>query len=88
MEEIILQAQKREAIGKGKVKNLRQEGFIPGIVYGQDKDALAVKVMHSEFLRLVHQHRIEGIVINLKIKERGLNTINLTTCLSILKYAV
>jgi len=67
MEEIILEAQPREAIGKAKVKDLRRKGFIPGILYGQDKDALAIQVSHGELMRLIHQHRIEGVVVNLRI---------------------
>jgi len=69
MEEIFLDAQSREELGKGKVKDLRQKGFIPAIVYADGKNATPVKVSHSELLRLVHHHRIEGVVINLKLKD-------------------
>ena len=69
MEEIFLSAELREELGKGKVKDLREAGFIPAVVYGDGKDAHPVKLSHSEFLKLVHQHRVEGVVINLKIKD-------------------
>jgi len=69
MEEIFLDAQSREELGKGKVKDLRQKGFIPAVVYADGKNASPIKVSHSELLRLVHHHRIEGVVINLKSKD-------------------
>ncbi len=69
MEEIFLDAQPREELGKGKVKDLRGKGFIPAVVYAAGKDSLALKVSHGELLRLIHQHRIEGIVINLNITD-------------------
>jgi len=69
MEEIFLNAQPREEIGRAKVKDLRSQGFIPAVVYAEGKESLAIKVSHHELLQLVHQHRIEGIVINLKIKD-------------------
>lgn len=69
MEEIILNAETREEIGKGKVKDLRQAGFIPAVIYAGGKKSVALKVSHGELLRLIHQHRIEGVVINLKLKD-------------------
>ena len=69
MEEIFLDAQPREEIGRGKIKDLRQKGFIPAVVYSGGKESTAIKLSHKEFLTLVHQHRAEGVVINLKIKD-------------------
>jgi len=69
MEEIILDAEIREGIGRGKVKDLRDQGFIPAVVYKDGKESQAIKVSHSSLLKLLHQHRLEGVVINLKIKE-------------------
>jgi ribosomal protein L25 (general stress protein Ctc) len=37
MEEIILNAEVREGIGRGKVKALRQEKFIPAVIYREGK---------------------------------------------------
>jgi len=68
MEEIVLDAQIREALGRGKVKAVRSSGFVPGIVYGEGKGSLAVKFSHRELVRLVHEHRLENSVIKLKIK--------------------
>ena len=70
MEEIFLDAQLREEKGRGKVKDLRDKGFIPAVIYSNGKESHALKVSNSELLRLVHQqHRIEGVIINIKIKD-------------------
>jgi len=69
MEEIFLDAQPRAEIGKSKVKDLRKEGFIPAVVYSEGKESLPIKVSHRQLLQLVHQHRLESAVINLKVKD-------------------
>ena len=69
MEEIILEAEKREVTGKNKVRVLRGQGFIPAVVYSDGKNSMPIKVSRHEFLRLIHQKRIESAVINLKVKD-------------------
>jgi large subunit ribosomal protein L25 len=69
MEEILLEAEARQELGKNKIKQVRKQGFIPAVVYAEGKDALAIKVSRHEFLRLLHQHHIENVVLNLKIKD-------------------
>jgi len=69
MEEITLDVQLREETGKAKVKDLREKGFIPAVVYGEGKTSLSIKVSHHELVRLIHQHRLENAVLNLKIKD-------------------
>ncbi|MDD5568557.1 MAG: 50S ribosomal protein L25 [Candidatus Omnitrophica bacterium] len=69
MEELFLDAEIREDLGRGKVKDLRDKGFVPAVVYADGKDALALKLSHRQLVQLVHQHRIEGVIINLNIKD-------------------
>jgi len=70
MEEIILEAEVRSETGRGKAKDMRDAGFVPAVVYAGGKDSTPIKVSHSALVKLVHQqHRIEGVVINLKIKD-------------------
>jgi large subunit ribosomal protein L25 len=70
MEEISLSAALREDLGRGKVKDLRDKGFIPAVVYAQGRQTLVLQVSRSDLLRLVHQHHnIESVVINLKVKD-------------------
>jgi len=69
MEEILLDAQLREELGKGKVKALRGRGFIPAVIYAEGKEPLHLKLSTSKLLKLIHQHRLENAVISLKVKE-------------------
>lgn len=69
MEEIFLDAQPREELGKSKAKDLRSKGLIPAVVYGEGKKSQAITVSNSALLRLTHQRRIEGVLINLKVKD-------------------
>ena len=69
MEEIFLDAQLREEIGRGKVKDLRDAGFLPSIVYFRGKEALPIKISKSGLIKLVHHYRLESMIITLKIKD-------------------
>lgn len=69
MEEIVLEVEPREELGKDKVRDLREKGFIPAVVYAAGKGSQVIKVSSREFLRLLHQHRLESSIINLNVKE-------------------
>ncbi|MDD5119851.1 MAG: 50S ribosomal protein L25 [Candidatus Omnitrophica bacterium] len=68
MEEIFLEAELRDGTGRAKAKDLRDNGYLPGVVYFHGKDALSVKIPRGALLKLVHQYRLENTIINLKIK--------------------
>lgn len=78
MEEIILNAEIRKELGRAKVKDLRDQGFIPAVLYKQ-ADSTAIKISSGELLRLLHQHRIENAVVSLKFKDNKQG--NLRPCL-------
>ena len=69
MEEILLEVQLREELGKNKVKDLRGKGFIPAVIYAEGKKSSPIKVSHRQLWQLIHQHRLESAVINLKMQD-------------------
>jgi large subunit ribosomal protein L25 len=69
MKELNLDAQIREGVGRGKVKALRDKGFVPAVIYSEGKESLPLMLSHRQLVQLVHQHRIEGVVINVNIKD-------------------
>jgi large subunit ribosomal protein L25 len=69
MDELLLEAQLREEIGKNRSKALRHKGLIPAVVYSDGKESLSIKVSRSELLKLIHQHQIENAIITLKVKD-------------------
>ncbi|MEK6714882.1 MAG: 50S ribosomal protein L25 [Candidatus Omnitrophota bacterium] len=66
MKEVVLNVDIREDIGTGKSKALRKAGFIPCIVYG-GKKSQALKILRSEWLKFIHAHKGENVIIDLKI---------------------
>ncbi len=68
MEEIILNVEVRDGVGRSKAKDLRDTGFMPSVVYGEGKKALPIKVVTGELIKLVHKYRVENALINLKFK--------------------
>ncbi|MGB9680809.1 MAG: 50S ribosomal protein L25 [Minisyncoccia bacterium] len=66
MSELFLKAQKRELKGK-KVKRLRAEKFIPGILYGHEIDNIMVQVPYNDFAKIYQEaggSKIISLVIN------------------------
>lgn len=70
MEEIFLDVQPREELGRCKVKHLREKDFIPAVVYAKAKKPQPIKLSRTQLLSLLHQHRLENIVINLKLNPK------------------
>jgi len=68
MDEIILEVELREETGRIKVKDLRQKGFIPAVVYAAGAASQAIKVPRREFVHLLHEYHLENTLINLKVK--------------------
>ncbi|PIQ90182.1 MAG: 50S ribosomal protein L25 [Candidatus Omnitrophica bacterium CG11_big_fil_rev_8_21_14_0_20_41_12] len=69
MEEIFLEAELREKKGRAGVKDLRESGYLPSVIYSHGKDALSLQISRSALLKLVHQHHLETSVVTLKIKD-------------------
>ena len=68
MEKIYLDCLLREEIGKNKMNFLRRSGFVPAIIYGQNKEPLAIKLNRSQLVKFIHAHHgIENMVITLKV---------------------
>ncbi len=68
-----LKAEKRTEKGK-KVKGLRKNGFVPGIVYGKKIDNIMVSINLDEFLDAFKEAG-ENTLIDLDIKEDKLHTV-------------
>jgi len=54
MEEILLNAEQRQMVGK-KVKHLRHEGYVPGILYGHHTDAMSLKLEQRALDQVLQQ---------------------------------
>jgi len=63
----------REEKGKA-LKKLRESGFLPGVVYGHNREALNVKIEKSEFERFFYNSR-KGSGLDLMIDGTSYNVI-------------
>ncbi|MCX5637852.1 MAG: 50S ribosomal protein L25, partial [Planctomycetota bacterium] len=65
-----LEAQVREGCGTREAARLRQQGRVPGIVYGHQKDPLAISLdAHDLFEGLHHGHRLVDLQIDGKTEK-------------------
>ena len=62
-----LQASKRELQGTGASRRLRKAGQVPAVVYGNDKDAVAVAVDHNTVFYAVQEEAFHSSLITLSI---------------------
>jgi len=69
MEEIVLEAEMRDGRGRASSKDLKESGYLPAVVYFHGQDALSIKILRGTLLKLMHQHRLESVILNLKIKD-------------------
>jgi len=67
MEEITLEAQKRDLLGK-KVKNLRKDGQLPSILYGKNTKETPLILNKAEFER-ISRDAGEATIIDLRIPD-------------------
>ncbi|MBD3264111.1 MAG: hypothetical protein GF375_03295, partial [Candidatus Omnitrophica bacterium] len=68
MEKINITVKKRDDLGKGKLKKLRKEDFIPAVVYGHDISApLLLDKEAFKVLRSIHFS--ESAIINMSIED-------------------
>lgn len=63
-----IKATSRELLGK-KVKNIRTEGLVPGVVYGHKKDSISLAVSEKDF-GLLFEDAGHSTLINLAIDDK------------------
>lgn len=69
MEEVILEAQKRQDVGSGKVHRLRKRALLPAVVYGEGKMPLSIQLAAKDFAHMIGVHKGESFVVKLRIKD-------------------
>ena len=66
MADIILNVELRERIGTGGARAARREGLVPGVLYGGDKDPVAISVRANEFRKALYTGKLLGHLVTLK----------------------
>ncbi len=63
-----LQAVVRTGTGKGAARQARREGYVPGIVYGDGKEPIAINLAYNYLLKRLKQGRFLQTLFNLKVE--------------------
>jgi large subunit ribosomal protein L25 len=67
MQEITINANKRETAGKGVARKLRASGRIPGVYYGKGKETIPIDIESKSFEYLMHKTRSSNLIVNLNV---------------------
>lgn len=63
-----LEATERAGTGKGAARAARREGLVPGIVFGGDKEPLAINIPFNVLLKKLKAGRFKSTLFNLKVE--------------------
>ena len=66
MADIVLNVEVREQTGAGAARAVRREGKVPGVLYGGDKDPVAISVAANEFRKALYTGKLLGHLVTLK----------------------
>ncbi|WP_374657512.1 50S ribosomal protein L25/general stress protein Ctc [Phenylobacterium sp.] len=66
MADIILNVEVRERTGTGGARETRRAGLVPGVLYGGDKDPVAIAVKSNEFRKALYTGKLLGHLVTLK----------------------
>src|ERR1700712_5236430 len=66
MAEIVLNVEVREQTGTGSARATRRAGLVPGVLYGGDKDPVAISVKVNEFKKALYPGKLLGHLVTLK----------------------
>jgi large subunit ribosomal protein L25 len=66
MADIVLNVEVRERTGTGGAREARRSGKVPGVLYGGDKDPVAIAVRSNEFRKALYTGKLLGHLVTLK----------------------
>jgi large subunit ribosomal protein L25 len=66
MAEIVLNVDVRQGTGTGGARAARRQGLVPGILYGGDKDPVAISVPAKDFRKALYTGKLLGHLVTLK----------------------
>ncbi len=66
--EITVAAEPRESRGKNEARRLRVKGMAPAVLYGSDREAVAVAVNPKEVNRILHSKTGHNTIFNLAVQ--------------------
>ena len=77
-QKVQLKAKSRAEIGKGAVKRMRDQGSVPGVIYGAHMKPMNVMVAVKELERALQSATSENVLVDLQVEEGGKTNNRLT----------
>ena len=74
MQQVRLEAQKRDASGKGAARALRRAGHIPAVLYGRKNEVIPVRIDERGFQDFLRSYG-ENAFIDLEVADHGIETV-------------
>lgn len=68
MKRVDLQVAKRTVSGKGGARSTRRAGLVPGVVYGEGQDPMAIAVDRHTIEKMLHAGDSENVLVNVTIE--------------------
>lgn len=69
MEEIKLDVQVRSEIGRRRINKIRNQKFVPAVVYGSKKKPTPIKVQRSAYEKIMRAHHGASVLFHLNVME-------------------
>lgn len=63
----VLKAQAREGVGKGAARELRRQGRVPAVIYGDKKSPVTVSVAFNEALKHIYAGGFKSTILDLDV---------------------
>lgn len=70
-----IEVMKRKEVGSNRVKKIRREGWIPGVIYGHGEKSYHIKLRDDDLIRLIHELHSEATLITLNFEGKELQAI-------------
>lgn len=66
--EITIAAEPRQSRGKNEARRLRVKGLVPAVLYGSDRDAVAVSVNPKDVNKILHSNTGHNTIFNFSVR--------------------
>lgn len=71
MQQFEINAELREDLGKGASRRLRTTGKFPGVIYGANKDAVSITLVHNEFIHKLEHEAFFSHILTLNVGKQS-----------------
>ena len=63
----VLNAQAREGVGKGAARELRRQGLVPAVIYGDKKEPVTISLLYKDVHKAIYAGGFKSNVIELDV---------------------